>query len=135
MASSLPYTRQSGSVSASQVSAGLYHGDPIGPVRKLRTTQRKKHTSYVSLVSQWAVFACLLFATVHIVHSGWVYASELTALLSQRSQLSSFHQVLHETQEQLKTNIEFYSSPSGQESLIRNQLNLVGSDEILVRFN
>jgi cell division protein FtsB len=134
VASSLPYTQQSSPVHQ-LTSAGLYYDDPIGPARAHRTTRYKKQTSYVSLASQWIVFACLLFATVHIVHAGWVYASELTALLSQRNQLSSYHQVLSDTQEQLKTNIKFYSSRSGQESLIRNQLNLVSSDEILVRFN
>lgn len=134
MASSLSYAQLPlAAPHQSALPRDFYPDSAIGAGRAVRSPRRKS-VSYISAIGQWFVTACLLFATIHIVHAGWVHASELVSLLSQQGQLDSYHQQLQDTHEQLKSNLKYYASPKGQETLIRNQLNLVGQHEILVRF-
>lgn len=137
MASSLSYAMPSQVPAAhpkSSLPKDFLADHALGNRRVLRSSPRRKSTSYVSLLGQWFVMACLLFATVHIVRAGWIHATELVVLLSQQNKLGQYHQQLQADHELLKSNLAYYTSEKGQETLIRNQLNLVGPHEILVRF-
>lgn len=101
------------------------------PVRK---SQYKKKTTRAEYFLYLAVNAALVFGMFQCARTLIGDSLNLSQLVnSQTSVQTFFNQTQHENQA-LKNKIRAYSSPSGIEELARNYLNMVGKNELPVRF-
>ena len=101
------------------------------PVRK---SQYKKQTSRAEYILYIMINAALVFGVIQCVRALVFDGLHLSSLLNSQSKVQTFYnQTLHENQ-LLKTKIKVYSSPTGIEELARNYLNMVGQNELPVRF-
>lgn len=101
------------------------------PVRK---SQYKKQTSRAEYILYIMVNAALVFGVIQCVRALVFDGLHVSSLLSSQSKVQTFYnQTRHENQ-LLKNKIKVYSSPTGIEELARNYLNMVGQNELPVRF-
>lgn len=101
------------------------------PVRK---SQQKKHTSRAEYILYIMINAALLFGVVQCVRALVSDSLHLSMLVNSQNKVQTFYtQTRHENQ-LLQNKIKVYSSPSGIEELARNYLNMVGKNELPVRF-
>jgi len=101
------------------------------PVRK---SQYKKQTSRAEYILYIMINAALVFGVIQCVRALVFDGLHLSSLLNSQSKVQTFYnQTRHENQ-LLKTKIKVYSSPTGIEELARNYLNMVGQNELPVRF-
>ncbi|MBY0403292.1 MAG: hypothetical protein K2X66_05290 [Cyanobacteria bacterium] len=83
---------------------------------------------YYSLIAVAVVFG--LFQATRTIISG-TYA--VTVLSSKQASVENYYQSALAENQLLKDRISVYSAPAGIEELARNNLEMVGADEILVR--
>jgi cell division protein FtsB len=100
------------------------------PVR----SRSKKQTTRAEYILSIMINAALLFGLVQCVRALISESLHVSLLMnSQASVQQMFNQTRHENQ-LLQNKIRVYSSPSGIEELARNYLNMVGENELPVRF-
>jgi len=101
------------------------------PVRK---SQYKKQTSRAEYILYIMINAALVFGVAQCVRALVFDGLHISSLLNSQNKVQTFYnQTRHENQ-LLKTKIKVYSSPTGIEELARNYLNMVGQNELPVRF-
>ncbi len=99
-----------------------------------RKSQYKKQTSRAEYILYIMINAALVFGVVQCVRALVFDGLHLSSLLNSQSKVQTFYnQTRHENQ-LLQTKIKVYSSPTGIEELARNYLNMVGQNELPVRF-
>lgn len=97
-------------------------------------SRNKKQTTRAEYILYLMINAALLFGVVQCVRAVISDSLHLSLLMnSQASVQQMFSQTRHENQ-LLQNKIKVYSSPSGIEELARNYLNMVGENELPVRF-
>jgi cell division protein FtsB len=101
------------------------------PVRK---SQYKKQTSRAEYILYILVNAALIFGVAQCVRALFFDGLHLSSLLNSQSKVQSFYQQTRQENQLLQNKIRVYSSPSGIEELARNYLNMVGQNELPVRF-
>lgn len=115
--------------------AGRPHpGQQRKQVRKHVHSRAKKHASYFNLLFQGLIVMALIFGIIQAARSVVSNAYQLSLLSKNLPAVERYHQKTVQENRQLLEKIQIYSSPSGIEELARNNLGLVGEDEILVRF-
>lgn len=97
-------------------------------------SRNKKQTTRAEYILYLMINAALLFGLVQCVRALVSDSLHLSLLMnSQASVQQMFSQTRHDNQV-LQNKIRVYSSPSGIEELARNYLNMVGANELPVRF-
>jgi cell division protein FtsB len=97
-------------------------------------SRNKKQTTRAEYILYILINAALVFGLVQCVRALVSDGLHLSALMnSQASVQQMFNQTRHDNQV-LQHKIRVYSSPSGIEELARNYLNMVGENELPVRF-
>jgi cell division protein FtsB len=97
-------------------------------------SRNKKQTTRAEYILYMLINAALIFGLVQCVRALVSDGLHLSALMnSQASVQQMFNQTRHDNQV-LQHKIRVYSSPSGIEELARNYLNMVGENELPVRF-
>jgi cell division protein FtsB len=101
------------------------------PVKK---SHYKKHTTRAEYILYILINAALFFGVIQCVRALVSDSLHLSMLINSKASVQQFYtQTRHENQV-LQTKIKTYSSPSGIEELARNYLNMVGENELPVRF-
>ncbi len=97
-------------------------------------SKNKKQTTRAEYILYILVNAALIFGLVQCVRALVSDSLHLSLLMNTQSSVQQmFNQTKHENQV-LQNKIKVYSSPSGIEELARNYLNMVGENELPVRF-
>jgi len=100
----------------------------------VRKSQYKKQTSRAEYMLYILINAALFFGVVQCVRALVSDSLHLSMLVNSSTSVHQFYtQTRHENQV-LQNKIKTYSSPSGIEELARNYLNMVGENELPVRF-
>ena len=102
--------------------------------QSLTHSKNKKQTTRAEYILYILVNAALVFGLVQCVRALVSDSLHLSLLMNTQSSVQQmFTQTKHENQ-MLQNKIKVYSSPSGIEELARNYLNMVGENELPVRF-
>lgn len=104
------------------------------PVRRPVQSHQKKRTSGSERLLYTAVIGALLFGLVQCARTLVGDSLSLSRLAQSKTTVEQFYQQTHHENQQLNDKIRLYSSAFGIEELARNYLNMVGKDEIPVRF-
>lgn len=97
-------------------------------------SRHKKHVSRSQYVLYVLINAALLFGLVQCVRALVVDALELSSLVQSKASVQAYYAQTRQEHRALNDKIRVYSSPSGIEELARNYLNMVGENELPVRF-
>ncbi|MDX2085193.1 MAG: hypothetical protein SFZ03_07385 [Candidatus Melainabacteria bacterium] len=118
-----------------------YYAQPTVPLSpKRQTQQRSPRLRAKQTVLTWQrwlnrlVWALLVIGTIQAVRGVVDSATTLITLTTQEAALTQLHQDALEKNQSLKTSLQRSQDPAGLEELVRNQLSMVGPDELLVRF-
>jgi cell division protein FtsB len=101
--------------------------------RTLQSRQRKRMTRGEALF-YLGVNIALIFGVLQCVRTFVGDSLNLSRLWHSKASVQTFHQQTQRENKQLQAKIKMYSSPSGIEELARNYLNMVGENELPVRF-
>lgn len=99
----------------------------------LRSHQRK-HTTRGELLLYCAVNAALIFGVIQCARTLIGDSLNLSLLMNSLTSVQQAYQQTHHENKLLQDKIRLYSSPSGIEELARNYLNMVGENELPIRF-
>lgn len=112
--------------SLAHVTESYLHGQQV-------QSQFKKHAYTLKYLFYGLILAAIVFGLFQSVRTILSGAYKLTVLANKQTVVEKFfHDSMHENQH-LKDRIRIYSAPAGIEELARNNLEMVGKDEILVR--
>jgi cell division protein FtsB len=105
------------------------------PVRRhLVQSHQKKRTSHSERLLYTAVIGALVFGLVQCARTLIGDSLSLSRLAHSKASVEQFYEQTRNENRQLNEKIRLYSSAFGIEELARNYLNMVGKDEIPVRF-
>lgn len=93
----------------------------------------KKHTSKLHLAFQGFVVLAILFGLVQSFRAIVSSTFQISSLLGNQAAVSDLYSKAALDNQVLKEHIATYSSAQGIEELARNNLEMVGKDEVLVR--
>lgn len=97
-------------------------------------SRQKKHADRSQYVLSLLINAALVFGMVQCVRALVVDAVQLSALVHSKASVQAFYAQTRQEHRSLNDKIKVYSSPTGIEELARNYLNMVGENELPVRF-
>ncbi len=101
------------------------------PVRK---SQYKKRTTRFEYLLYLTINAALIFGVVQCARTLITATFNLSQLANSQASVQTFFNQTKVENKILNDKIRVYSSPSGIEELARNYLNMVGENELPVRF-
>ncbi len=101
------------------------------PVKK---SQYKKRTTRFEYLLYLTINAALVLGVVQCARTLITASFNLSQLVSSQASVQSFFNQTKVENKVLNEKIRVYSSPSGIEELARNYLNMVGENELPVRF-
>lgn len=101
--------------------------------RPVQSHQRKQ-VSRAEYILYAAVNVALLFGLVQCSRALIGDGLALSRLTHSQASVQQFYKQTHQENRQLRDKIRLYSSASGIEEMARNYLNMVGQDELPVRF-
>jgi cell division protein FtsB len=104
---------------------------PLHPMVRARS---QRQTTRGELLFYLGVNAALLFGLVQCVRTFVGDSLNLSRLMHSQASVQSFYAKTRQENRLLNHKIRLYSSPSGIEELARNYLNMVGENELPVRF-
>ncbi len=93
----------------------------------------RKHSPGMPYIVHVMVLLGLIFGLAQIARGICFDAYRLSVLMDHHGQIQGYFQDTQTENQSLKEKIAIYSSPAGIEELARNNLERVGSNEILVR--
>lgn len=99
-----------------------------------KQSQQKKHSTASNVVFRSLVVLALLFVLVQIGRSVITNGVKVVGLLAHHVELEKIHTETVDTKDKITRRIDFYNSNQGVEELARNELDMVGSNEVLVEF-
>jgi cell division protein FtsB len=94
----------------------------------------KKQASLQQNLLSLGIIAALLFGIAQSLRTVISDTYNLSILLQSKAAVQNYYQATQQENRLLSHKVKIYSSPSGIEELARNYLNMVGKDELLVRF-
>lgn len=97
-------------------------------------SHQKKRTSHSERLLYIAVISALVFGLIQCTRALIGDSLSLSRLVHSKASVEQFYQQTRQENRQLTDKIRLYSSAFGIEELARNYLNMVGKDEIPVRF-
>jgi cell division protein FtsB len=97
-------------------------------------SHQKKRTSRPERLLYIAVISALVFGLVQCTRTLIGDSLSVSRLVQSKASVEKFYQQTKQENRQLSTKIQLYSSASGIEELARNYLNMVGKDEVPIRF-
>jgi cell division protein FtsL len=101
------------------------------PIRK---SQYKKQTSRAEYILYILINAALFFGVVQCVRALVSDSLHLSMLMNSNTSVQRFYTQTRHEHQLLQNKIKTYSSSSGIEEMARNYLNMVGDNELPVRF-
>lgn len=96
-------------------------------------SQFRKHAHSIRYVCMGMVMLAIVFGLFQTLRTAIAGAYKLSILVNQQSVVEKYYQETLQENRRLKDRITLYSAPAGIEELARNNLEMVGKDEILVR--
>jgi cell division protein FtsB len=96
-------------------------------------SQFKKHANAFRYVCFGVILLAILFGLFQALRTGIAGVYKVSVLSSQQAAVEKYYQETLQENRLLKDRISVYSAPAGIEELARNNLEMVGKDEILVR--
>ncbi len=125
-----------------QASAYLHHGyadtSPLETVHRYKRrllSQQAKSANPLHRMIQFGILLALLFGIAQCTRTLLVEAYKLSILSHNQPIVAEYLQKASHENQLLQNRIHHANSPEGLEALARNDLNLVGEDEILVRLH
>lgn len=97
-------------------------------------SHQKKRASRPERFLYTAVICALIFGLIQCTRTLIGDSLSLSRLVNSKASVERFYHQTRQENRQLSDKIRLYSSASGIEELARNYLNMVGKDEIPVRF-
>jgi cell division protein FtsB len=97
-------------------------------------SHHRKHTSLTDRIIYTGVIVALLFGLIQCARTLIGDSFSVSRLMQHKASVENFYKQTLQENQQLDSKIKLYSSASGIEELARNYLNMVGKDEIPVRF-
>jgi len=101
------------------------------PIRRMRS-HFKKTSSLTQIRLRVFIAVALVFVLFQCSRAVITNTIKLVRLAAYHTQLEQLHHETVDTLVQTKDRIRFYASPQGVEELARNELEMVGKDEVLV---
>jgi cell division protein FtsB len=95
----------------------------------------KKHAVRLQTVATGLVVAALVFGVFQTSRTLIAGIYKLSVLSGQQAAVESYHAKSLVENKDLSDRIQTYSAPAGIEELARNNLEMVGKDEVLVRIH
>ena len=121
------------------IDTGFYQVPDLHPVterayRKPVQSHRKKHTNQHQVMIALAINAALIFGLAQCVRALVFDAWSVSNLVQSQAAVNQSYAETRQEHRALSDKIRIYSSASGIEELARNYLNMVGENELPVRF-
>ncbi len=95
----------------------------------------RKHSPVMLYMLHVVVLFCILFGLAQAARALCFDAYRLSILMGNHTQIQGYYENTLAENQLLNEKITIYSSPAGIEELARNNLEKVGSNEILVRLH
>lgn len=97
-------------------------------------SRNRKQVSRNEYILYMMVNAALVFGLIQCARTLVSDGLNLSLLFNSQASVQQFHAQTRQENQALQDKIRVYSSPSGIEELARNYLNMVGQNELPVRF-
>lgn len=101
--------------------------------RPVQSLQRK-HTSRAEYILYAAINAALIFGLIQCTRALIGNSINVSHLVQSQASVQQFYKQTQHENQLLNDKIKLYSSASGIEELARNYLNMVGENELPIRF-